>query len=1233
MIIFTKQSVKLLGDRLKPMLIMKLLLVLSITYTLQANAAAYGQDITLRQHRISLNQIFKEIKRQTDYDVFWQAQNLNADQLITVNFKHTSLTKVMDLCLSGKKLIYTIADRSIIIKPAISLSDGSEPEMIRQDSSLYRGRVVDEKGKFLIGATVSVKGAKSGVASDKNGYFERYARNKNTLIITFIGFQNREITLLGLDPKQEIIVRMQPGMEQLGEVNIVSTGYQDVPKERSTGVFETITAKQLQHSNDPNLLKRLDGITTSVNINNREFGFENYTNSAQEGTYGQRKSPLANLTIRGKNTLPSTINGRPNPTGQPLVVIDGVASPYSVDYINPNDVETVTLLKDAAAASIWGSRAANGVIVITTKKGQYDRPLTVNFNSNFNITEKIDLFYNKYMSTSDVIDFQKTAYNAQYDPADPNAYYADPSLGTNYFYRPLVFEIMNAQKMGKITSSEANTQIDALRSNDIRKDLTKYFFRNRLQQSYSLALNGGSKKMAYNLSGGYDKTLNNTLHSDNDRLSLTYSTSVKLLRNLSLGGSISYFLTRTNDQASATFDGPGHLTGSVNDTYQIYTRLADDQGNPLTIPFQYRSSFLDFLGSTYGNKLLNMQYNPLQDIKENFSKTKYQTLSMNAFAGYEIISGVSLNLTYSYNKSMNSSLELHGKNSYYIQERVNYFTDPNTLKRALTWGEYRVTDDNDGENQSYIARVNVNKELGKHAINAVAGMDVNQNRSSAIRYNTWGYDSSTQQYQTTSNTGLNHTLWGFIYYPYDYLPGSGLSFGSSQVRTVSAFSNVGYSYDKRYNFTASIRNDASSQFGAGTNKWKSPFYHFGLGWNINNEHFYKWSFIPLLKLRATFGYNGNQNPLVSSYPMVSNGSRRQRTDVSQDLIVVNLDGNVPNRLLRPERTAMLNVGFDFGFKDNRIWGSFDYYDKRTSDLLAGGPIDPATGYSNVIYNTADLHGWGTDFTLNSINVKRNKFSWNSTFLFSYNRVKVTKVYTNRPDIVRTYVEGDVVYSENSDLSRLFAYTWGGLDPETGDPRGILNGQPVRIDNGNLGRNNMIDIENAPSSSSSIKYMGSQVPVYFGSLRNTFTYGRFSVSPNIQFKLGYYFRKPNVLNYFYLTNYGSLQSADYNKRWQKPGDELFTNIPSLTFPADINKENFYYKSEVNVLKGDHIRLQEVNFDYSFGGKNWGFIKNPRVSVRIPTGNVILWRANKAGVDPEIADYPVPKTYGVGFSASF
>jgi TonB-linked SusC/RagA family outer membrane protein len=1177
---------------------------------MQLNAASYGQYVTLRQEENSIRQIFREIKSQTGFDVLYQSSKLNVDRKIKMIVHNQPIALVIKECIGDLGLRFVIQDNSIVIIDAIMMKE----RLSTQDSVIYKGRIIDENRNGMNGATVKITGSNRITNTTSRGDFAIYGPVKGTMEISYIGYLTKQITLNGLNPSNNLYIQMIPGNNNLGEVNIVSTGYQDISKERATGSFEVITKEQLQHSSDPNLIKRLEGITTSMDFNNNLTPI-NSASTTQAST-SPRSSPLANLTIRGKNTLNPNQISFGNQSGQVLVVIDGVASPYPIDNVNPNDIESVTILKDAAAASIWGSRASNGVIVVKTKQGNYDKKINISFNSNFNITQKLNLFYKNVMSTSDYINAQVFQFNAADTRVDlPNIDIPQPFLSP-------VSEILGKQKNGVISREQANTELSLLGNIDIRRDFEKYILRPAFTQSYSLGLDGGSRKIAYRLSVGYDKSQENSVNAGSDRLSLAYNTSFRPIKKIEVSAGISYSLRKSENQASE------QMVGAIATTpYYPYTKLADEQGMPLSIPYKYRPAFIDLLSTTYQGKIEDLSFTPLKNINEGYYNTNYKNINFNVSGNYKITDYLNANILYNYGLGDNQEVTLNRANSFYMRDLVTYFTNPSGVLSIPRGGLYRPSS-NSIRGSSIRGQLNLNKSWSNHSLNAIAGTELTQGYSLSKSFQYFGYNETT----LASNNQLNYkdpvpTLFDTGFGASSMIPYTSSTFSDSHIRTYSIYSNAAYTFKKRYTLSGSIRKDMSSEFGVGTNKGGSPFFSIGSKWNIASESFYHIDWLPFLQLRTTFGYNGNVNPQISGRPIIGYSGGVQ---INGLLFASPTNAGVSNRLLRPEKTGILNVGIDYGFKNGRISGSVEYYDKHTFDLLANNSLDPSTGYNRLSYNTANMHSWGADFTLNTQNVMSGKFSWSSTLLASYNRVKVTKLFTAAAKSASDVVLGVPTYNENADLSRIYAYRWAGLDPLTGSPRGFANGQPIVVDN----VSSYFNVTGQPLSTA--RYFGSAVPVYYGSLRNTLRYASLSLSVNFLYKLGYYFRRPqnDIVSYSALFNPSGLnvlQGAEYDKRWRNLGDENRTNVPSQLYPADQFRDLFYQFSEINVQKADHIRIQEVNLSYIINKKGW-LLKSPRLYLNISNIGVI-WRANKLGLDPDIADYPSPRTYAFGFSANF
>ena len=1208
---------------------MRLTIVILIATLMQVSAAGFAQKITIAEKNANIKSVFQKIRKQSGYNFLYTEDQLQHAAPVNISVQGMELKEVLDRIFDQQQLTYAIDEKTVVVKDKEkTLLDRLKDYVNSQDIS---GQILNETGNPLLGANVRIMGTSHRALTDVEGKFRFInAPDKGRLVISYVGYRTDTLEISG---RTSFTVKMDPQANEIAMVNIVSTGYQDLPRERATGSFETITKEQLLHSTDPNLIRRLEGITNSMD-------FRNDLRPANSANIYANRSPLATLTIRGRNTLndavSSDLNG--NYSGQALVVIDGIASPYSIDKINPNDVESITVLKDAASASIWGSRAANGVIVVKTKRGAYNRPLRISLNTNLNVTEKVDLFSNNRMSVADFVDAQATKFMKD-SIALPDINIS--SLYGQQYLSP-VAEIMDAWKF-KNTLSEADalSQLNAFKQNDIRRDYTKYFLRNAVTQSHSLSFDGGSEFFNYRISAGYDKSINNTQNSGMNRQVFTINTSIRPVKNMDIQTGFSYNVQHYSDQALNN-----RISGVTDATLYPYSRLVDDAGNPLEIPKTYRPGFVTEFEQTYPDQFLSWRYNPLQDINEGYTKRKTQNINLSLNANYKLGHGISLQGIYNYNTGRSEENTLYRQNSFYMRNLINYFTtspasvNPMTgdpvrafVKQVPLGGQYN-TDVITSRNQTFRGQVNYEKTWNeKHQLSAIAGLDLTDVSSLQNRNGYYGYDENSLR----SNNTLDYTHLLPIVFAEDllgyngtYIPNLSLGYLDNHVRTFSWYTNAAYTYDRRYTLSASLRKDISSEFGQQTNTGGTPYYSLGASWNVVNESFYNLDFLPVLNLRTTYGYNGNVNPSVLSRAQIVYSIENDPTTGLPYATTQNVAA-VTNSKLRAEKTGVLNIGLDFGFKGSRVAGSIQYFTKTTTDLLTNGPLDPSSGYTNLVYNTGDLKGRGIDVSINTLNVQAGKFKWNSNFLFSYNKVKVTKLYTEQPDNAASGITG-FSYNVGYDLSRVFAYDWAGLDPETGDPRAYLNGQALSVSG--MSNENYNAIQSA--SISSLKYYGSAVPVTYGAFRNTFSYGGLSLSANIQYKLGYFFRRPvqDVVSYSQLFSItGSIQGQEFAQRWQKPGDEQHTNVPSAVYSSmSTNRDNFYYYSSVNVLKADHIRLQEINLSYLLPSSLSRYVKNPRIYANV-TNLGIIWSANKLGLDPEVFDYAPPRSYSLGFSANF
>lgn len=1165
--------------RYKSILVMKLIVMLTLIACLKVTASARAQTVSLTIKDAPIEKVFGEIKKQTGYGFWYEKNDLKNVAKVSIAIRNGSIKEALDQCFNGLPLTYQIVDKTIVVRK----KEKSLLEKVTNffDRHVIGGKVTDENGKPLPGVNVTVKGTSKTVTTKDDGTYSIDANEGDAIVYSFLGYETIERTV-GKESAIEVSLKVQVGM--LNAVSVVSTGFQTLSKERATGSFSKVGHELFERRVSSNLIDRLDGVTNGLVFNK---------NQSPNDING---SPIA---IRGLSTIYAN--------ARPLIVVDNFPFDGDLSSLNPNDIDDITVLKDAAAASIWGARSGNGVIVITTKKGRRDQPLSINLNANFTYGERPDITYNKsYLNSGDFIDAERFLFG--------KGYY-DANL-TNTTTRPVVspvVEILAKQRSGALTAGEAESQINGLKAIDLRDDMSKYIYQSTATQQYALNLSGGAKDISYYVAAGYDKVPSIVKGNSYDRLSLTSNTSYSPVKNLEATIGINYTLSNSINNGLSTLN-----PGSSKNNYYPYARLADDNGNALALPKDYRYSYISGLGTS---QLLDWTYRPLEEsgLADNVSRANY--VRVNTGLKYGILPGLSIEAKYQLEKQNLVARNNQSQAAYFVRNLINLNTQVSgtNITRPIPLGGILDQSREELTGNSFRAQANFGRVFGKdHEINAIAGVDmkelvVNQNSWRMYGYSDQVGTSTPVDYNTTYSKYAGLATVGKI--PYTDR-GDRLS-----DEYMSYFANAAYAYKGRYTVSGSARIDQSNLFGVNTNQKSVPLWSAGVAWQASREGFYKVGFLPLLKLRATYGYNGNIDKSLSAYTTAIFSN-----DGFTSIPAVTIQ-NPPNPELRWERIGMLNVGLDFAARNGVLSGSIEYFHKNGNDIIGFAPVDPTVGVTQFKGNVAEISGNGVDVELSS--TLGIKVKWNGTLLFSYATDKVTSY--NRQATVGAYLsasDGSIGTSAitpvvGKPVYSIFSYPWAGLDPANGDPQGYYN---------NVISKDYAAMANSKNLSDAI-YNGPARPTVFGSFRNGVSYQGVSISMNVVYKFGYYFRKP-ALNYGNLaTNW--IGTEDYGQRWQKAGDELTTNVPSFTYPLNTARDTFYQLSSVNVEKGDHIRLQDIRVSYLFPKlKRRGVFKDLEVYAYM--NNVgILWKATKTDIDPDYIRnaYVNPRTYALGIRSSF
>jgi TonB-linked SusC/RagA family outer membrane protein len=1031
-----------------------------------------------------------------------------------------------------------------------------------------------ESGTPVAGAVISVLHRNAQTVSQDNGAFTINAKAGDTLVILHSSYYPKKIVINAAALPATIV--LQTNTRSLGEVQ-VNTGYQALPKERATGSFEKIDNKLLNQQVSTSILPRLEFIAN--------------------GVFFDKKTSVSNtnITIRGL----STIRG----PKAPLIILDNFPYEGDISNINPNDVESITILKDAAAASIWGTRAGNGVIVITTKKAKYNQALHIELNNNVSIGDKPDLFYYNNITPPDYIDLEQFLYSKGYYNSSINSS-SKPVLSP-------VIELLVKKANGSIAAAEADARINAMRSQDLRNEFNKYLYQKSTNQQHAITLRGGTDKMTYLFSTGYDNNMGN-LAEKYRRINFTGENSYKINNSLQLFAGITYMQTG-NTAGRISYTG---IT-SGNGRMPLYTLLADSAGNALPVMQQYRQPYLDTAGA---GKLLNWNYYPLTD-HNNISNTgKTNTIIANLGLNIRLMKGLVAEVKYQLQRQAGTNNIVYNDASYFARNMVNSYSQLNRATGVVTYKVPRggIFSGINTLMQAHNLRGQLTYQLKRkqHELNILAGAEGRQTVNSSNSLILYGYNDNIL---TAGSVDYTTAYPNYVTGSTSFIQGPNTPTETNN-RFISFFGNAGYTYRSKYTLTISGRRDASNLFGVRTNDKWAPLWSAGAGWDISKEKFYRVKALPYLKLRATYGISGNADP--------SNTAVSVLTYLDNSPYTLSPMANISqyaNPDLRWEKVAMLNVGVDFRAFNNRVQGSVEYYRKKAKDLFGNAPVDyTVVPVNRLDKNVASMKGTGWDITLNTINIDK-AFVWTTNFNFSISKDKVIDYgLPNRQ--ATSFLGGGVGISAvpGRPVYSVYSYKWAGLDPTTGDPMGYVNGKASKDYTFLTGASYLVD---------SLVYNGPAFPVVYGSVGNSFSYKGITITARLAYKFGYYFLRSSV---HYLNLFASRQGhGDYALRWQKPGDEQFTNVPSMVYPAVSRREQFYSSASVLVEKADHIRFQYISIDYDV---KKAFKKLPvkNCNLYLNINNLgIIWRANKHGIDPDYRESAIlpSKNYAVGIRTTF
>ena len=995
-------------------------------------------------------------------------------------------------------------------------------------------------------------------------------------------------------------VVMVADSEQMEEV--VVTGYQTISKERATGAYAIIDTKVLEQKPTANLSTALNGLVPGLVASSSSVDDD------------------MRFIIRGKGTLQE--DGEDT---DPLIVVDGFAisgyaegaDPFST--INPNDVESVTVLKDAAATSIYGARAANGVIVITTKKGKGGK-LDISADAFWAVSSRVDLDYYFNMASAENQFRYVELINSYVPIAFTNDPYANSRYHKTFFPEPsrLLFELAKGNIDETTYEAEKARLIEAGNKGLWKDDLNEYIFRHQFHHQYNVALRGASEKMNYAFSASYDEEKGYLQGDDNRRVLLNMATSAKLTKNLTFDVSLNSMFTRNENNGADLY--------TIGSSLSPWSRFVDEEGNFIHVASNSMGTVYEpILESVYeGKTAADWHYNPVEDMQymSNLDKTVYYRVQ--GGLNYATTWGLNVSAKGQYEWRRYSTHQDYEPESYYVRDLYNTYStlNPATGLYDSYFPQGGIFTDGGHVYEAYNLRGQADYTLTRDAHNftVLAGTEIlsstTETTPSITRY---GYNEYTNAVDATIDyvtPSFTNIFGQQVTNPFTTLG----ALSTYEDRFFSVYANAAYTYDDRYSVTASFRTDASNYQSESQRDKFSPFWSVGASWLLSNERFMKNAdWLNQLKLRASFGIAG-----------VAAGKRNTSsvTTVSTNPGTVIFPGSNSimargNETLTWEKSRTFNVGVDLAMFGNKLSGSIEFYNRYSYDVLSPATVSSAIfGVDESTFNNAEVLNRGVEFSLSSDLPVVGDLRWQGVLNYAYNYNKVTKydVQASLAPSAPGFMEGYPM--ESILVLKPVGYTSEGLVQLQGKD-GTLETITDVVTSHSEER-----ISRNLSESNWFYYLGTSTPKSNLSFSNYFTWRGLTFSFMITGRFGYYVNRGDLFEV-------GTNNVNYSKQLDKAFavyDAGYANQHGYSAYPLYNDENWQtyntlsgrmYLSvsmfSTNYIKGDHIRLNEIYLGYDLPQRlleKQGVFS--RINVYAQAGNLgLIWSKN-GEMDP---DYPV------------
>ncbi|MDR3339960.1 MAG: SusC/RagA family TonB-linked outer membrane protein [Candidatus Symbiothrix sp.] len=1153
-----------------------LFLQLSIAPLLFGQSIADPINIELQNQ--TLSDALNTIAKKSGFGISYTMDQVEKYDHISIEPRDRTVNEILDLILVNTNLTYIIQNRNILIVNRDQKID--TPKVVP-----VQGTVRDTDNEPVAGVSVYTKSKSNGTSTDKDGNYTLDVTNGSVLVFSIIGYKTVEALIDG-QIRQDVV--LQNSLFELDEV-IISTGYQELKKEKMTGATVSVSAIELNARYTPNVLDNLEGHIA---------GLVNYGGKTM---------------VRGTSSLHASTS--------PLTVVDGLPFEGGIASLNPYDIENITVLKDAAATAIYGARASNGVLVITTKQAKEKGKTTVDISGNITVYQKPDYSKRNILTPAQQVDVESSYYDYYFNGgviANPISSVADFITKGNAI-SPVQYAYYQLAQ-GLISQTELDSQLNAFRKNDFARQFKDNALRNSILQQYNISIRNKGEKLQSSLVLNF-KTDNEGIISDHsNQFNFFYKGSYDVSKWLSINYGINSILTKSTSSNSNFATSPFNVSP--------YMRLLDENGNRVYYTTSVYNPYNTLTETT--PELQNMLVNHLDELELDKINASSQSSRYYVNMNIKIIEGLDFNPQFQYESGRSNTLAYSEAESFIMRYIKNIYTSRTGTNPDYTYsyllpangGKLATTN---SENDSWTARgqFNYSRIFGKHAIDLIAGTEFRQTHTKGTRGLLLGYDDQLQSHATTS---VNYTALSAVTSTTFFKPSfnpSGIysSYLSDPIGVItetthrfnSGYANATYTYDRRYNVFASYRKDYADVFGLDKKFRGKPLWSTGLGWNVHHENFlYDIQWINFLKFRATYGVTGNMYMGATSYLTANSSLTNAATKLPVSVVE-----SPANPELRWEKSTTVNLGIDFALFNNRLNGSFDWYRKRGEDIFSTTRIDPSEGFTSQILNNGNIlnNGIETSLKYGWFRSRKDGVNWSTSVIVSYNKNKITYV-DNVTTTPLALAQGGL--KVNYPVNSLFSFQYKGLD-EKGQPQWLK------------GDGSLTTIALDGTDLDAVVYSGGSDPDVNIGMINDIRYKGFSLNMLLVYYGGHYLRaqQPSAIQ---SPPYGTIPSYVLDSWTPEHTNTIIPGFGQYT-PAGAVPGSYLQYSDAFVHSGTFLKIRDIVLGYDLPQNLTKKTSLSHVNVNLQVNRLnALWVKNKINIDPETGDVPEQTffVFGINFN---